>query len=274
MSTSGSSPASTEAKAEVKAEVKPEVKTASGTTAASDAKPLLATVRGVGHSFIELLDQNVLRTLPEIGHLAPIILIFGSLLVSLATLNTPFFVLGASSVEALALYSVIYNIAGFAVTPFSGMKDSAGEGEGCTSFFKTLSPSRFKWMISQGLRKEFPNQPLYFISFAAAYCIQSMYFFSQECSELGPQYSNRPYLAIISAAMFILLYAIYLSASGCDSTSRLMFTILLGGLVGYLICNQNYLLFGKNSVNLLFLPTLARRSGMDYVCVTTSPSTA
>ena len=262
---SGSTSASTEVKAEAKAEVKP---------SDSDAKPLLATVRGVGHSFIELLDQNVLRTLPEIGHLAPIILIFGSLLVSLATLNTPFFVLGISSAEALAFYSLIYQIAGFAVTPFSGMKDSAGEGEGeregCTSFFKTLSPSRFKWMISQGLRKEFLNQPLYFICFAAAYCIQSMYFFSQECSELGPQYSNRPYLAIISALMFILLYTIYLSVSGCDSSFYLFFTIILGGLVGYLICNQNYLLFGKNSVNLLFLPTLARRSGMDYVCVTTS----
>lgn len=237
----------------------------------SDSKPLLTTVNQVGHSFMEILDQSIVRTLPEIGHLAPIILIFGSLIVSVATLNTPFFVLGISSAEALAFYSLIYNIAGFAVTPFSGLKDATAEEEkGCTSFFKTLTPSRFKWMISQGLRKEFPNQPLYFISFAAAYCIQSMYFFSQESSELGPQYSNRPYLAIISALMFILLYAIYLSVSGCDSSFYLFFTIILGWLVGYLICYQNYLLLGKNSVNLLFLPTLTRRSGMDYVCVTTN----
>ena len=259
-----------------------EVKTpASGSASASapttsaagtkpDSKPLLTTVNQVGHSFMEILDQSIVRTLPEIGHLAPIILIFGSLIVSVATLNTPFFVLGISSAEALAFYSLIYNIAGFAVTPFSGLKDTASSAEGCTSFFKTLTPSRFKWMISQGLRKEFPNQPLYFISFAAAYCIQSMYFFSQESSELGPQYSNRPYLAIISALMFILLYAIYLSVSGCDSSFYLFFTIILGWLVGYLICYQNYLLLGKNSVNLLFLPTLTRRSGMDYVCVTTN----
>jgi len=187
-------------------------------------------------------------------------------------LNTPFFVLGLSSAEALAFYSLIYNITGFAVTPFSGLKEASEGEQGCTSFFKTLTPSRFKWMISQGLRKEFPNQPLYFISFAAAYCIQSMYFFSQECSELGPQYSNRPYLAIISALMFILLYTIYLSVSGCDSSFYLFFTIILGGLVGYIICYQNYLLLGKNSVNLLFLPILTRRSGMDYVCVSSSSS--
>jgi hypothetical protein len=73
-----------------------------------------------------------------------------------------------------------------------------------------------------------------------------MYFFSEECSELGPQYSNRPYLAIIASAMFILLYAIYLLAFSCDSGFTLAFTIILGLLVGYLICYQNFLLFGKS----------------------------
>ena len=42
--------------------------------------------------------------------------------------------------------------------------------------------------------------------------------------------------------------------------------------MGYIICYQNYLLLGKNSVNLLFLPILTRRSGMDYVCVSSSSS--
>jgi len=44
--------------------------------------------------------------------------------------------------------------------------------------------------------------------------------------------------------------------------------------VGYLICYQNYLLFGKSAVGLLFIPSLARRSGMDYICVTTNPSSS
>jgi hypothetical protein len=99
-----------------------------------------------------------------------------------------------------------------------------------------------------------------------------MFFLSEECSEFGPQYSNRPYLALISSGMFILLYLIYLLSYGCDSWLPLLFTILLGLFVGYFISTQNYLLFGKNSINLLFLPTLGRKSGMDYICVTTNPT--
>lgn len=97
-----------------------------------------------------------------------------------------------------------------------------------------------------------------------------MYFFSKECSELGPQYSNRPYLAIVGASLFIVLYSMYLFAYGCDSLFSIFFTVLLAALVGYLLCYQNYLLFGKTSVNLLFIPPLARRSGLDYICVTTN----
>jgi hypothetical protein len=125
-------------------------------------------------------------------------------------------------------------------------------------------------MISQGLKTEFPNPALYYITFAASYCIQALYFFSKECSELGPQYSNRPYLAILGAALFIILYAMYLLAYGCDSLFSIFFTVLIAAAVGYLLCYQNYLLLGKPAVNLLFIPPLARRGGLDYICVTTN----
>jgi RsiW-degrading membrane proteinase PrsW (M82 family) len=97
-----------------------------------------------------------------------------------------------------------------------------------------------------------------------------MVYMSEECSELGPQYSTRTYLAILTAVMFIVLYMIYLNAYGCDSLSYLLFTALIGSLVGYLISVQNFLIFGKSAVNVMFLPTLGRRSGMDYICVTTN----
>jgi hypothetical protein len=124
--------------------------------------------------------------------------------------------------------------------------------------------------MSHGIVKEFPNSPLYFISFAAAYCLQSMSFFSEEASELGPQYSNRQYIGILATALFITLYSIYLLAYGCDGVFNLLITIIIGLVVGYLICYQNYFLLGKTGVDLLFIPPIARRSGMDYICVTTN----
>jgi hypothetical protein len=97
-----------------------------------------------------------------------------------------------------------------------------------------------------------------------------MYFFSQETSDLGPQYSNRPYLGILGAGMFIALYALYLAAYGCDSIFNLILTSVIGIIVGMLICYQNFLLLGKGGVDLLFIPPIARRAGMDYICVTTA----
>ena len=224
-------------------------------------------------NFVEFLlvpiDKGILFSAPELGHLAPIILSMGAAFIALVTLNYPVFMFSASSIEAFFVYNALSTITTFGVTP--SMLNGKGD-KACKSYFQTMTPSRFEAIFSQGLRKEFPNSPLYFISFAAAYCIQSMYFFSQEASELGPQYSNRPYLAIIAAAMFISLYTIYLLSFSCETAFSLVITIVLGIFVGYFICYQNFLLFGKPAVDLLFIPSLARRSGMDYICVTTNPS--
>jgi len=216
--------------------------------------------------------EVLMRLLPEMGHLSPIILSFGAAFISLITLNFPLFMLSASTVEAYFVYNVLSVGGTMIATPTSSFLHTKELSPACQSHFQTITPSRFKYLLDKGIRKEFPNSPLYFICFVAAYCIQSMFFLSEECSEFGPQYSNRPYLALISSGMFILLYLIYLLSYGCDSWLPLLFTILLGLFVGYFISTQNYLLFGKNSINLLFLPTLGRKSGMDYICVTTNPT--
>jgi hypothetical protein len=219
-------------------------------------------------------DKQLLSIAPEIGHLAPVILTIGTAFVSLVTLNYPLFMFAASSVEAHLLYNIAKLVSDYFVTPILGISHPRdGEKEAsCRSFFQTMNPSRFNWFMEQGIKTTFPNQPLYWLSFAAAYLIQSMKFFSEEASELGPQYSNRPYLAILGASMFIALYAVYLMMYGCDGIFTILISIAIGVVVGLLISSQNALLFGKPSVNVLFVPPLMKRAGMDYICVSSSPS--
>jgi hypothetical protein len=225
------------------------------------------------YEFIFLpVDKTVIKTLPEIGHLAPVILTVGTAFVALITLNYPLGVFAASGFEAMALFSVIQTVAYYFVSPTLGVLNSqrnAAKEARCESTFQTLTSSRFKLFLDQGVKNPFPNSPLYFISFAVGYCIQSLYFFSKEAEDLGPAYSSRPYIGLLAGAMFIVLYTLYLMAYGCDSFFTLMFTIIIGGLVGYFICYQNYLLLDKPGVNLLFIPPLVRKPGMDYICVTT-----
>lgn len=234
------------------------------TKVAEQIQPLWSVVK----DYVLKPIDTVVKTVPEVGHLSPVIMTFGTLFVALITLNYPLFVLGLSSAEAYLIYNTISGVSSLAATPFMGVKTESSKGE-CSSFYQGLSPSRFEYFMKRGLLKEFPNTPLYFICFAAAYCIQSMFFFSKECSELGPSYSNRIYLSLLATGMFIILYTLYLLINGCDGFFSLFATIIIGLLVGYLICYQNYFLFGKGSVDLIFVPILGKRSGMDYVCVRT-----
>jgi len=226
------------------------------------AAPSLGIIMGI---ISRLAEQYFVKIAPEIGHLAPIILSFGTLFMAVLSLSYPLAILSLSSVEAFAFYSVLSKMGTYIATPFSGIQ-SGTQSKNCVSQFQTITPSRFNLFMKNGLVREFPNSPIYFISFAAAYCIQSMYFLSDELSDLGPSYSNRPYIAIISAAMFILLYTFFLLAYSCDSIFSIGISCVLGLLIGYFISSQNHALLGKDGINILFIPVLAQRSGMSYVC--------
>jgi len=213
-------------------------------------------------------DKSLIQTFPEIGHLSPIILTAGALFLSVVTLNYPLAVFAGSAMEASLIYRLMSPMANYIATPESARTNSP-DSERCESYFQTLTASRFKGLIGEGLVQPFPNYPLYYIVFAVTYCIQGLLAFSNECSEMGPSYSNRPYLSILGGTMFIVLYALYLLKYGCDNLFNLILTVFIAAVVGYLISYQNIALFGKTSVDLLFIPPLVKRSGMDYICVTT-----
>jgi hypothetical protein len=213
-------------------------------------------------------DKALLQTVPEIAHLSPVIFIFATGFLALTTLNSTLGYFSASSAEAYLIANFFTATGQYLVTPTNGVVSQSSTGVACKSTFQTLTPTRFRYLMGEGVKEEFPHMSLYFLSFAAAYILQGLNFFSQEIQQLGPQYSSRPQLALLGAVMIILLYTLYLIIYGCSSTSSLLFSLALGIFVGVMIAYQNYLLFGKTSVNMLFVPPIARRKGMDYICVT------
>jgi len=216
-----------------------------------------------------------LRLFAEIGHLSPIMLTGGALFMSGITINYPLFIFAASVVEASLVFAALRYFSDFIVTPTLGVTTPAemdNKADECSSFFRVLTTSRFKAMVGDGIKRSFPNYPIYYLVFASVYCIQALMFFGKECSEMGPAYSNRPYMSILGGTLFISLYAIYFLVYGCDSFYSIMITTVLAAAIGYLICNQNVAILGKESVDILFVPPLTQRSGMDYICVTTNTS--
>ena len=218
--------------------------------------PLLNNFVEIGK---KIVDPAVLLIAPEIGHLAPIIVTFGAAFFALISFNYPLAVFAASGAEAAIIYS-FFSAVGDALS-FPTKQEEANKP--CKSSFETMTPARF----AVSLRGQaYPNSPLYFLSFTAAYLIQSMASYSEERTALGPQYSSRPYIALIGAFMLITLYAAYLLAFKCDSLLTISTSILIGGFIGYLLSSQNYFLLGKQSISVLFVPPLVNTSP-NYLCV-------
>jgi len=220
---------------------------------------------------ITLIMSPILSRFTDISFFSPAIFTLGSLFISCITLNYPIFLLSLASGEALLLQNVLKGVSGYLATAESS---EAGRGLGgkkeCKSKYEGSESTKFKYLLDNGMSTPFPNSSLYFLSFAAAYCIQSMSHFTEETQARGASYSSRPYMSYISAGMFIILFSIYSLFYSCDTPLGVILSVATGLLVGFVLCYQNYLLFGKAGVDLLFIPPLVSRSGMDYICVSTN----
>ena len=219
----------------------------------------------------EFLIAPVEARFAEFSLFSPVIFTLGSLFVALFTLNYPVFILSLASGEALLIQNVMKGVSNYMATT-EGIEESRGLGKDpkCKSRYEGSESVKFNYLLENGLSTTFPNSALYFLSFASAYCIQSMSFFSKECYERGYSYSIRPYIAYISAGLSILLFSTFTLIYSCDTPLGVILSVVLGLLIGFAICYQNYLLFGKAGVDILFIPPLVSRSGMDYICVSTN----
>jgi hypothetical protein len=248
--------------------------TSSATSSAPSAPPTVAVTelpKGISGGvtaffkqlqdiFSKFIDTNLLAIAPELGHLAPIIFTFGTAFFALVSFNYPLAVFAASGAEASIVYGLFTAVGDALAIPTV----QPASKEGCTSKFEVLTPARFALSLRG---QAFPNSPLYFLSFAASYLITSMSSYTEELTAMGPQYSSRPFIALIGAAMLIVLYAAYVLSKGCDSLISVGVSILIGIFVGYMISSQNLLLLGKPSISVLFIPPLVDKENMDYLCV-------
>jgi len=219
-----------------------------------------------------LLNEFVLQPIEtkfaELSFFSPVVFTLGSLFVAFITLNYPVFLFSVASGEALLLQNVLKGVSNYLITADS-IKPKPDSAK-CRSTYEGSTPTKFKYLLDNGIGATFPNSALYFLAFATTYCFQAMALFSTEVYERGASVSTRPYLGLISSCLCVLLFSIYTLVYGCDSPLGIIFSVFAGALIGFVLCYQNYFLFGKAGVDMLFIPPLVSRSGMDYICVSTN----
>lgn len=206
--------------------------------------------------------NSILTAGAELCHLSPVLFTFGTAFFAIITFNYPLAVFAASGAEASVLHTLILMVANANARP-EDIKNPPSDA--CKSSFQINTPATFASVLHPNTT--FPSAPLYFLSFGASYIIQSMSFLSDELTAMGSQYSNRIYIAILSAFMLIGLYSAYLLAYSCDTFVSVVLSVFIGGFVGYLICSQNLLLLGKPAISTLFIPPLVDRKNMEFLCV-------
>jgi len=188
-------------------------------------------------------------------------------LMSLLTTSYALFVFFLSLLESILGFYLFRNIiAGF---DFGFTKHLKGFGSSdCKTGFSspTLSSLSF-FTIDQ--RTAFPSAPLYMLSVASAYVFTTLSNQIKELEALGPDYSPRFYISIMTLCALLFFVGCYRMFYNCESMMVVFASIALGLLVGTTLVTQNLKLLGPDSTNLMGIPLLRNKTATGekiYVC--------
>lgn len=201
----------------------------------------------------------------------PDAIFWGTGFIAFITLSYPFGVFFVSMIEGTAIYHGL-NILNESLQIVSRNTLSSGK---CRTGFADVTLRSIS-IFEREFRPNYLSASLFITSYIAAYIVGILIYLKDELEILGDsygeQYSIRKEVSIIFFATVIFILMSYRLYNGCDSAVNIVVSVLLGFMFGALVIYQNSRILGKQSLNLLGIPLLRKRTaeGDDlYVC---SPS--
>jgi hypothetical protein len=216
---------------------------------------------------IDTLINSPVSLVQEMIRIFPDGIIMGMGFFSLITLSFPYATFFGSLVESLL--------------PFYGLRiansylnfvnvEKGTPNTQCVSGFMSNDIVSLT-MFGSSMKSAFPSSHLYIISVASAYVMSILLRFAKELEIMGANYSSRFYIASLSLPVLITFVALFRIYFGCDDFGVLFFSIFAGIIVGILLVEQNYRLFGLSSINIIGIPVLHKRTADGqklYICPT------
>jgi hypothetical protein len=221
----------------------------------------MKNVTDIWSTTIKPLGEEQFRLLPDS-------ILFGSLLLAFLTQSFATVIFFVSMLETAAIQTGLQALFGY-LDSSRLIPGIAGATPQCRAGFMKSTLESFTLLSGSNQPSAFPSPPLFFLSTACAYVLSSLYGLREELEGLGPEYSARFYFAIGSTFLFLLMMTFYRLANSCESVGIATMSLLMGGFLGSLLVLQNWMLFGKDSVNLIGVPLLRERSADKkpiYVC--------
>lgn len=222
---------------------------------------------GLVESTARFLNYH-LNPFPVLGELIRIFpdgLVWGMGFYSLATLSYPFGVFFMALIESLGIFLILRNVNAY-MGFFSDAIPKAYET--CKTGFTSVSLNDLSLFGNDRLIA-FPSPPVYMLSVALAYILSVMLTFKDNLQALGTEYASRLYISSFGLSALLFLIIGYRAFNSCDTISTILISLAVGLTIGSLLVQQNKLVAGMDSINLLGIPLLAgvTTSGQQlYVC--------
>lgn len=227
---------------------------------------IITKAKGIGELF-----EEAMRILPDS-------IVLGIGFFSILTLSFPHGLFFASLVEAMLIFYGL-RLANERLALVNILPGKASLSNRCRTGFSNITMDGLT-MFGEGLRSAFPSAPLFILSTAAAYMFGSLNSLRKELEIMDRSnedrssfYTGRITVAGIFLSVLIVMVAAYRLANSCDAVATTVASIIVGGLVGFALIEQNRRFFGEPALNLIGVPMLRQRTATGeklYVCPTQS----
>lgn len=221
----------------------------------------------------EFLGGTIYPVIKHLFQILPEAIFVFLILFSVLTQNFAHGILALSLIESILAFSLIGN----GVNYFTGKNGSLTKSQegACESGFPSSMSSYATLSLFRGITKgvSFPSPSIAIISTTVGYTLSSLIAYSAELKELGPNWETRIPIAVTLSFLTLTAFVLFRYIAGCEGLGTIAGTLTIGIILGTVIMFQNMNLLGKESINILGIPTLESRSASGkplYVCAPTA----
>ena len=218
-------------------------------------------ITDIWSNYVKPLGEEQFRLLPDS-------ILFGSAILAFLTQSFSMVIFFITMVETAGINSGLQYLFNY-LDPNVGTPTVASATPQCRAGFLKQSLESLSTLSGSNISGAFPSAPLFFLSTASSYILSSLFGLRDELEGLGPEYSARFYFALFATFFFLLMVTFYRLANSCETVGVATISLLLGGFLGSILVLQNWMLLGKDSVNMIGVPLLRERTSDKkpiYIC--------
>lgn len=213
----------------------------------------------IKNKFIVPVSLETVRLLPDS-------IVFGTIVLSLLSMSQSYGFLLLAMFEVMIGQRVVATFMS-SISPTGAGPDSLHEV--CQPGFQYANLMRISMVETIGKPSAFPSPTILFVTSVVSYLVSAIRQFKREITVLGGDLPTRTYIGVGIGMLLIMSLFSFRFTYGCETIGSLIISILIGAIVGFLLVQQNMLLFGRGAVNVLNLPmilTPQERGTPMYVC--------